>query len=290
MSGKKIIFFFGFVVNFLLILGQNRSVYEEDINTAQELRKMKKILYAAHAYHKAFVNNKGWAGRNDRMDAAECWALAGVADSAFVQLNIIIDKSEKRSNDILGKKDLASLHSDPRWELIVKKIKDKNAIIEQKEKEREALTEIQDDMVGKPLPEFSFTDVNGTKYNSGDLKGKVVVMNFWTTWCGPCRMEMPELNEIKEKFSGKEVLFVSFCSNIDSIRPLENFYKKIPFNYNTVIGEDAKKANELFHINAIPVNVVVDKKGDIVFLMTGYSLTTPSKIRKKIKSCLKGKA
>lgn len=63
--------------------------------------------------------------------------------------------------------------------------------------------------VGKPSPEFNATDLSGKKVSLADLKGKLIYIDVWATWCGPCRKEMPYLMKLEEKYKGKEIHFVS---------------------------------------------------------------------------------
>jgi len=73
--------------------------------------------------------------------------------------------------------------------------------------ESDQVRQSQQDQVGSDAPDFSAVDMNGNSYSLGILKGKVVVINFWFVECKPCVIEMPELNEIVEKYKSEEVVF-----------------------------------------------------------------------------------
>ena len=95
---------------------------------------------------------------------------------------------------------------------------------------------------------------------------------------------------MRETFTKRdEVVFLSFCNNVDSVARIKEFLLKIPFSYNMVIGEDARKAFAQYAVHAIPLNVIIDKKGKIVFLEKGYAPQIPEAMKEKIEELLKEK-
>ena len=111
----------------------------------------------------------------------------------------------------------------------------------QSNQENEQVRQSQQDQVGSDAPDFSALDMNGKTYSLSSLKGKVVVINFWFVECKPCVIEMPELNEIVEKYKSAEVVFLAFAMNEKP--KIESFLKKHTFDYiilpdsGTVIGD-----------------------------------------------------
>lgn len=114
---------------------------------------------------------------------------------------------------------------------------------------------------GQTLPEFSVTDINGKTYKSADLKGKVVVMNFWFSRCVPCKNEIPELNALKEKYKNNtEVVFLA--PNWETAETIKQFTATTKFNYNII--PDANDLIAKLQVKAYPVNLVVGKDGRVI--------------------------
>lgn len=102
------------------------------------------------------------------------------------------------------------------------------------------------------------------------LKGKVVVLEFWATWCGPCIKAIPHVNELVEQFKDKPVVFISVTSENDDV--VRNFVKNHPINASIGI-DDYEVLNKAFHVQAIPHAVIVDATGHIA------AITHPSEIK-----------
>jgi thiol-disulfide isomerase/thioredoxin len=94
-----------------------------------------------------------------------------------------------------------------------------------------------------PAPEFSLKNVLGGETGSADLKGKVVVVDFWATWCAPCKVEIPEYNKLRAKLKdqGVEFLGVVFESG-NSVEDIKPFVKEFQMQYPVVMGTDAVDA------------------------------------------------
>ena len=117
---------------------------------------------------------------------------------------------------------------------------------------------------GKPAPAFTFMDVNGKKYSLSDFKGKVVYLDIWASWCGPCKQQIPAAKELEERYKGKNVAFVAV-----SIDQSEEAWKKVLIS-STPPGVQlyAKGDNGVFAQNygvtSIPRYYLIDKKGNII--------------------------
>ena len=119
--------------------------------------------------------------------------------------------------------------------------------------------------VGQPAPHFTATDIDGNQVALARLKGKVVVLNFWFVACKPCVLEMPDLNALKEKYKGKEVVFLGLT--FDTAAEVRTFLKGTPFAY-TIISE-SKPVHADWGINAYPTNIVIDRGGTVRFMKYG---------------------
>jgi peroxiredoxin len=157
------------------------------------------------------------------------------------------------------------------------------------ELEKKQMTEMQNKManpshlVGKKAFDFNVTDILGNKYSLKELKGKVIVMNFWFVECKPCIMEIPELNKIVEKYRGKDVVFLGFATN--DKQKVENFIKQKTFNYNIV--PSTKNVADLYEVNFFPTHIVIDKNSTISYHVSGLTPTTIEDLDRTIESLLK---
>ena len=111
-------------------------------------------------------------------------------------------------------------------------------------------------------PEFSLADLNGQQLYLSSSKGKVVLLDFWATWCVPCRAEIPEFIALKNKYGtqGFEIIGISMD---DEPGPVRAFYKELKMNYPVVMG-DAKTGESYGGILGLPVCFVIDRNGRIL--------------------------
>lgn len=137
-------------------------------------------------------------------------------------------------------------------------------------------------LVGKDATPFSVTDIHGNKYSLQDLKGKVVVVNFWFVECKPCVEEIPDLNRLVDEYKDKGVVFLAFTNN--GMSKLEPFFLNNEFNY-TIIPECSKLA-EKFGIDAYPAHIVIDKHSKIIFASLAIEGSTITLLKKEIDGAL----
>jgi thiol-disulfide isomerase/thioredoxin len=122
------------------------------------------------------------------------------------------------------------------------------------------------DKIGQPFNVGEIVDIKGKRYTQSELTGKVLVINYWFVGCGPCEIEMPELNKLVDKYKDNdEIVFVSFAKS--SKLKVERFLERRKFSYPVIsmTGEQIKK----FKIMYYPTNYVVDKKGVLHFASQG---------------------
>ena len=116
-----------------------------------------------------------------------------------------------------------------------------------------------------PLPEFSLPDLSGKQHSIKEWQGKVLVINFWATWCPPCLKEMPEFEAMQQKYSSKGLQFLGIA--LDDPEPVKEFITQKKINYPILIGQDqgTKLAYSFGNVvNTVPFTVIVDNKGMIV--------------------------
>lgn len=135
-----------------------------------------------------------------------------------------------------------------------------------------------------PAPDFALTTLDGEKVKLSDLKGHVVMINFWASWCGPCRQEMPLLNDIYASY--KKAGFVLLGVNLDeSAEDAKAFLKKTPVNFPVLMDSKGQVA-DLYKNQAMPSSYFVDRKGDLVYLHQGYRPGEEEDYKKVIKKLL----
>lgn len=131
---------------------------------------------------------------------------------------------------------------------------------------RETRTHQDDsDLINKPAPALELQGLNGQRYSLKDLKGKIVVLNFWFIACKPCVNEMPVLNSIKNKYDPAKVVFLAL--SLDSKDAVNAFLQQHQFNYIQLPG--AAAVHKKYHLNAYPVSIVIDARGIVSFVQTG---------------------
>ncbi len=114
----------------------------------------------------------------------------------------------------------------------------------------------------RPLaPTFTATDINGRKLDLADYRGKVILLDFWATWCGPCRIEIPGFVKLQETYR-EQGLVVIGVSEDDSVEPVREFYREFSMNYPVVMGEG--KISELYGgIVGLPTTFLIGRDGRI---------------------------
>ena len=138
--------------------------------------------------------------------------------------------------------------------------------------QEEALSKVLGDI--NKAPDFTLTAMNDSMYTLSKLEGKVVLINFWATWCGPCRMEIPEFNEMHKSYheKGLEILGISVS---DNKKQLKNFAKSFAVDYPLLYG-GAREMNKIMKdyggVYAVPSSFLVGKNGTIVWSYPGAIL------------------
>jgi peroxiredoxin len=125
-------------------------------------------------------------------------------------------------------------------------------------------------ILNHPAPEFILSDVNGVTHSSKEWDGKVVILNFWATWCPPCIKETPAFVQLQEKYQQAGVQFVGVA--IDKKDAVLEFIDTYGVNYPMLIGEeDAIKVSKDYgnRYGALPYTVVINREGLIHFVQLG---------------------
>jgi peroxiredoxin len=129
---------------------------------------------------------------------------------------------------------------------------------------------VKEDSQRKHAPDFALKDASGKLVRLADYRGKVVVLDFWATWCGPCVIEIPWFTEFQRKYKdrGFEVLGVSMDD--DGWKAITPFVERRKINYRVVLGDD--KTGDLYGgLEALPTTFVIDRYGRIAAVHVGLT-------------------
>jgi thiol-disulfide isomerase/thioredoxin len=110
-------------------------------------------------------------------------------------------------------------------------------------------------------PKFALTDISGQKLSLDDYKGKVVLLDFWATWCGPCRIEIPEFVDLQKRYRDQGFAVVGISMD-DGPEPVRDFYQQFKMNYPVALG-DSKLAELYGGILGLPTTMVIGRDGRI---------------------------
>jgi peroxiredoxin len=121
---------------------------------------------------------------------------------------------------------------------------------------------------GVAAPDFALAGLTGPNLRLSEYRGEVVMLNFWATWCGPCRQEMPLLEEIYSRYrdAGFTVIGVNLDGEPDSARRMAS---DLGISFPLLFDED-KAVSRLYDIRAMPVTLLIDRDGNVRFAHQGY--------------------
>jgi thiol-disulfide isomerase/thioredoxin len=137
---------------------------------------------------------------------------------------------------------------------------------------------------GNRAPALTIKDLQGRTLRLSDYKGKVVVLNFWATWCPPCRAEMPDLVKMQREYRSKGLQVIGVTYPPQETEEVRQFVKQLGVNYPIALG--TKEIKTLFdESETLPVTIVIDRQGTIRERIEGILL--PEEFEQKIKPLLK---
>jgi peroxiredoxin len=124
-----------------------------------------------------------------------------------------------------------------------------------------AMAKLEADDRRRQEADFTLTDLQGKTWSLRELKGKVVLVNFWATWCPPCRKEMPDLNTLYQRF--KDQGFVILAISDEEVGKVKPFIAERNISYPVML-DPGRKVNDLFQVEGIPKSFVYDREGKLV--------------------------
>jgi len=139
-------------------------------------------------------------------------------------------------------------------------------------------------LAGQAAPTLSVKGLDNTDINISDFKGKVLYVDFWATWCPPCRKSFPWMEEMQQRYNGLgfEVLAISL-DNKRSV--IDRFLKSVPTSF--IIAHDAKgKSAQVFEVKGMPSSYLIDRKGNIRLSHMGFNDKDKDRLEAEIKALI----
>jgi thiol-disulfide isomerase/thioredoxin len=130
--------------------------------------------------------------------------------------------------------------------------------------------------VGAAAPDFPATDVDGKAIKVSDFRGKVVILDFWATWCGPCLASMPHTQEVAAKYKDQGVVVMASCTSDARlkfeawVKANQGTYPDIKFSHDPLERDPSRAARKLYGVGGIPQQFIIDREGKVAALVTGY--------------------
>jgi thiol-disulfide isomerase/thioredoxin len=133
-------------------------------------------------------------------------------------------------------------------------------------------------------PALSLKDIQGRKVSLSKYRGKVVLLNFWATWCPPCRAEMPDLVKMQKQYRKQGLQVIGITYPPEQIKEVRQFVRQLRVNYPIALG--TKETKTLFdQTETLPLTIIIDRQGNVVDRIEGILL--PEEFEQKIKPLLK---
>lgn len=240
------------------------------------------ILLKENKPAEALKYQQGVYDRNKAMDAEEnehyiliLNALGKYAEAQKVaEANIKANKSSAGIKDALKTDYIKLKGSDKGYDKYL-------AALDDAAKDK-ALAELAKTMINTPAPLFTLKDLDGNTVSLNDLKGKVVIVDFWATWCGPCKASFPGMQMAVNKYKDDpnvKFLFVDCWENGDNYTGgVKKFIADNKYTFHVLLdekGNDGRQAKVVstFDVSGIPTKFIIDKAGNIRFKYVGYDGT-----------------
>jgi cytochrome c biogenesis protein CcmG/thiol:disulfide interchange protein DsbE len=139
----------------------------------------------------------------------------------------------------------------------------------------------------KPAPDFTLKDASGASVKLSDYRGKVVLLNFWATWCGPCKIEMPWFVELQNQYASQGLQILGVAMDDASKEDIGKFAKEMGVNYPILIGKESV-GDQYGGVPALPESFLISRDGKIVDKIIG--LRGKAEIEDSVKKALDTRA
>ncbi len=141
------------------------------------------------------------------------------------------------------------------------------------------------DLTGRPAPDFALKSSTGENLRLSEYRGDVVMINFWATWCGPCRQEMPLLDDLYNRYERVGFNLLGVNIDDDSGRAMD-MIRELGVNF-PVLFDARKEVSKMYDVDAMPVTVIVDREGTVRYVHQGYKPGYEEKYLDQVRSLLR---
>lgn len=136
-----------------------------------------------------------------------------------------------------------------------------------------------------PAPDFTLKNNRGENIRLAEQRGKVVMLNFWASWCGPCRQEMPLLDDMHKRYG--DAGFVLYGVNVEqNTADAEKLLKELGTSF-TILWDRDSTVSKLYQVNAMPTTIMIDKDGKVRYVNRGYKAGDEEKYRKQVRELIR---
>ncbi|GLC29131.1 TlpA disulfide reductase family protein [Clostridium omnivorum] len=142
-----------------------------------------------------------------------------------------------------------------------------NSILSVKDSKNSINKKNQETITKEKAIDFKLKDLNGKNVSLSDFKGKKVLLNFWATWCPPCRAEMPDIEKLYQENKDSDLVILGINLGEDT-QTVKSFIDKNKYNFNILLDSDQAVAIK-YNIVSIPTSFFIDKEGNIVYKKVG---------------------
>jgi peroxiredoxin len=139
--------------------------------------------------------------------------------------------------------------------------------------------------VGAAAPDFTLRALSGPNLRLQEQRGQVVLVNFWATWCGPCRKELPHLDRIADKYKSSGLVMLGVNVD-DDVRNAAEVAAKLGVKFPVLLDTD-KKVSRLYDLNSMPSTLLIDRSGRVRYVHRGYQDGYENIYDKQIRDLLK---
>lgn len=134
----------------------------------------------------------------------------------------------------------------------------------------------------QPVPKFHFLDASGRRLTLADFKGEGLVVNFWATWCPPCRAELPSLVALNKRVKNDGIRVLPISVDSEGIKAVRPYYKAHDITGVPILLDPSSSALDAFEVNGIPFTVIVDRKGEMIASLQGAGDWNSEAVVKKL--------